>query len=243
MLLILRRREAASKDARSFVQSNEFVILGQREALASKDAPPRGKKFVRMTQSPALIETSVPARLDRLPWSRFHWLVVFALGVAWILDGLEVTLVGSLSSVLHDPRALNLGETEVGLTASAYLAGAVIGAVVFGRLTDAFGRKRLFMVTVALYLAATVASGFAFNFWSFAFFRFLTGAGIGGEYSAVNSAIQELIPARRRGQTDLIINGSYWIGAALGALGTVVVLDPKLFPVSLGWRLAFLIGG
>jgi MFS family permease len=191
----------------------------------------------------AVIETRVPARLDRLPWSRFHWLVVAALGVAWILDGLEVTLVGSLSSVLRDPRALNLTETEVGLSASAYLAGAVIGAVVFGRLTDAFGRKRLFTVTVVLYLAATVASGCAFNFWSFALCRFLTGAGIGGEYSAVNSAIQELIPARRRGQTDLIINGSYWVGAALGAFGTVVVLDPKLFPVSLGWRLAFLIGG
>jgi MFS family permease len=190
----------------------------------------------------AIVETNVPARLDRLPWSRFHWLVVGALGVAWILDGLEVTLVGSLSSAIRDRHALGLSETQVGLTASAYLAGAVIGALIFGRLTDALGRKRLFTATVILYLVATAASGMAWNLWSFAAFRFLTGAGIGGEYAAVNSAVQELIPARRRGYTDLVVNGSYWIGAALGALGSVVVLAPGVFPPGVGWRAAFLIG-
>jgi MFS family permease len=190
-----------------------------------------------------IIETNAPARLDRLPWSRFHWLVVGALGTAWILDGLEVTLVGALSGALTDHRALGLSESQVGLSASAYLVGAVLGAVGFGRLSDAFGRKRLFMLTVGLYLAATVASGLSWNFASFLVFRALTGAGIGGEYSAINSAVQELIPARRRGVTDLTINGSYWVGAALGALGSVVVLDPRLLPIALGWRVAFLIGG
>jgi MFS family permease len=189
-----------------------------------------------------IIETNVPARLDALPWSRFHWLVAGALGVAWILDGLEVTLVGSLSSALRDPHALALTEAQVGLMASAYLVGAVVGAVVFGRLTDHFGRRRLFTLTVALYLLATAASGLAWNLPSFMVFRCLTGAGIGGEYAAVNSAVQELIPARRRGFTDLVINGSYWIGAALGAVGSVAALDPRLFPPGLGWRLAFLIG-
>ena len=196
-----------------------------------------------MQSSTNVIETNVPARLDRLRWSRFHWLVVTALGVAWILDGLEVTLVGSLSAAIRDPHALGLSEPQVGLSASAYLVGAVLGAVVFGRLTDSFGRRRLFTLTVALYLLATIASGLAWNFTSFMVFRCLTGAGIGGEYAAVNSAVQELIPARRRGVTDLIINGSYWIGAALGALGSVVALDPRFFPPGLGWRAAFLIGG
>jgi MFS family permease len=189
-----------------------------------------------------IIETNAPARLDRLAWSRFHWLVIGALGTAWILDGLEVTLVGALSAALRDRRALGLDEAQIGLTASAYLVGAILGAVGFGRLADAFGRKRLFLVTVGLYLAATAASGLSWSFTSFLFFRFLTGAGIGGEYSAINSAIQELIPARRRGATDLVINGSYWIGAAMGALGTVVLLNPHVLPVEYGWRAAFFIG-
>ena len=189
-----------------------------------------------------IIETNAPARLDRLPWSRFHWLVVGALGTAWILDGLEVTLVGALSARLMDHQALGLTETQVGLSASAYLVGAVLGAVGFGRLSDAYGRKRLFLITVGLYLAATVASGLSWNLASFLVFRFLTGAGIGGEYSAINSAIQELIPARRRGFTDLVVNGSYWIGAALGSLGSVVVLNPHILPVNIGWRVAFLVG-
>jgi len=187
--------------------------------------------------------TQVPARLDRLPWSRFHWLVVVALGVTWILDGLEVTLVGSLAPAIAAPGALNLSDTQIGLTGSAYIAGAVLGALVFGRLTDTFGRRRLFTITVGVYLVATIATGFAWDFWSFMLFRFITGAGIGGEYGAVNSAIQELIPARRRGYTDLAINGSFWVGAALGAMGSLVVLDPNVISQEIGWRLAFVIGG
>lgn len=187
--------------------------------------------------------TDIPARLDRLPFSRFHWLVVIALGVTWILDGLEVTLVGSLSPAIAGPDGLNLTAQQIGWTASAYILGAVIGAVVFGRLTDAYGRKRLFTITVLVYMVATVLSGFAWDYWSFLLFRFLTGAGIGGEYGAINSAIDELIPARRRGQTALAINGSFWIGAALGAMGSLVVLDPDVVDQALGWRLAFIIGG
>jgi MFS family permease len=187
--------------------------------------------------------TDVPARLDRLPWSRFHWLVVAALGVTWILDGLEVTLVGALSPAIRSAQALNLTEQQIGLTGSAYILGAVLGALVFGRLTDTLGRRKLFTITVGVYLVATILTGFSWNFWSFMLFRFLTGAGIGGEYGAVNSAIQELIPARRRGYTDLAINGSFWVGAALGALGSLVVLNPDLVPQAWGWRLAFVIGG
>lgn len=195
------------------------------------------------SETPAVFTTDVPARLDRLPWSRFHWLVVFALGVTWILDGLEVTLVSSLSGVLGDPRALGLSPGQIGEAASIYLLGEVAGALIFGRLTDSLGRKRLFTVTVGLYFVATVASGLSWNMASFAVFRFLTGAGIGGECAAVNSAVQELIPARRRGATDLFINGSYWVGAGLAALGSVVLLDERIVPAQLGWRLAFLIGG
>ncbi len=195
------------------------------------------------SETPGVFTTDVPARLDRLPWSRFHWLVVCALGVTWILDGLEVTLVSSLSGALKGPRALGLSDAEIGLAASIYLTGAVLGALVFGRLTDSLGRKRLFTVTVGLYFAATVLTGFSWNLTSFALFRFLTGAGIGGECAAVNSAVQELIPARRRGYTDLAINGSYWLGAGLAALGSVALLDERLVPPWLGWRLGFLIGG
>jgi MFS family permease len=187
-------------------------------------------------------ETDVPARLDRLPWLRFHWLVVAALGITWILDGLEVTLVGSLADALRH-SSLHLSATQIGLAASWYLVGAVTGALVFGDLTDRFGRKTLFTVTLGVYLLATIATGLSWDFWSFAFFRALTGAGIGGEYAAINSAIQEFVPARYRGRTDLAVNGSFWVGAAAGALGSVVVLDPALVPQSLGWRLAFVIGG
>jgi MFS family permease len=188
-------------------------------------------------------ETDVPARLDRLPFARFHWLVVAALGITWILDGLEVTLVGSLAPAIAKPAALGLTSREIGLTGSAYVLGAVIGSIVFGRLTDRLGRRKLFTVTVGLYMAATIATGFSWNFGSFVLFRFLTGAGIGGEYGAVNSAIQELIPARRRGYTDLAVNGSFWLGAALGAAGSLVVLDPAIVPQAWGWRLAFIVGG
>jgi MFS family permease len=190
-----------------------------------------------------IFETDVPARLDRLPWSRFHWLVVIALGITWILDGLEVTLVGSLSAAISESPTLRLAPGQIGFAASAYLGGAVAGALFFGWLTDRLGRKKLFTLTVLIYLVATIASGFAWNFWSFALFRFITGAGIGGEYAAVNATIQELIPARRRGFTDIVINGSFWIGAALGALGSLVALNPDIVPTESGWRGAFIIGG
>jgi len=188
------------------------------------------------------IESYVPARLDRMPWSRWHWLIVVSLGATWILDGLEVTLAGSLGGILTRHETLGLTDTEVGATATCYLAGAVIGALVFGYGTDRFGRKKLFFITVAVYLIGTALSAFSWNFASYAFFRALTGAGIGGEYAAINSAIDELIPARVRGRVDLMINGSYWVGAALGSGATVVLLDPNRFPISLGWRFAFAIG-
>ncbi len=190
-----------------------------------------------MASSPIL--TDVPQRLDRLPWSAFHRLVVVALGVTWILDGLEVTLAGSVAAALQTSPRLHLSAEQVGLTGSAYLIGAVLGSLFFGHLTDRLGRKKLFSVTLGVYLVATAATAFSWNFESFLFFRFLTGAGIGGEYSAINSAIQELIPARLRGRTDLAINGSFWLGAAAGALLSVPLLDPDLFGPDLGWRLAF----
>jgi len=191
----------------------------------------------------AVFETDVPARLDRLPWSGFHWLVICALGIAWILDGLEVTIVGSLSGALAESPVLHLTGEQVGAAASAYLIGAVAGALFFGWLTDRLGRKKLFSITVLIYLLATIACGLAWNFWSFALFRLLTGAGIGGEYAAVNATIQELIPARRRGFTDLVVNGSFWVGAAIGAAGALLVLDPNMMPAEYGWRFAFIIGG
>lgn len=166
-----------------------------------------------------------------------------ALGITWILDGLEVTIVGSLSGAISSPHALGLSAAQVGLAGSAYVAGAVVGALFFGHLTDRLGRKPLFSVTVGVYLVATILTGLSWNFFTFALFRFFTGAGIGGEYSAINSAIQEFTPARRRGQVDLVINGSFWVGAALGALGSVIVLNPKFFAPDVGWRLAFVIGG
>jgi MFS family permease len=190
----------------------------------------------------AVVETDIPARLDRLPWGRFHTLVVAALGITWILDGLEVTLAGAVAGALRSSPVLQLSSADVGLAASAYVAGAVVGAIFFGWLTDRLGRKRLFFVTLGFYLVATAATAFSWNFWSFALFRFLTGAGIGGEYAAINSTIQELVPARVRGWTDLVINGSFWVGAAAGAAGTVVLLNPALLPVDTGWRAGFAIG-
>jgi MFS family permease len=195
-----------------------------------------------MSSANAEIETDIPARLDRLPWSRFHTLVVIALGITWILDGLEVTLAGSLSGALQQSPVLHFSEVEIGLVTTAYLIGAVAGAFLFGYATDRFGRKKLFMVTLGLYLTATAATALSWNFASFALFRALTGAGIGGEYAAINSAIQELVPARFRGRTDLAINGSFWVGAAIGALGAVVFLKPGVLPPDWGWRAAFGIG-
>jgi MFS family permease len=190
----------------------------------------------------AVAETDIPARLDRLPWGRFHTLVVAALGITWILDGLEVTLAGSVAAALRASPVLRFTSQDIGFAASAYLAGAVLGAVFFGWLTDRLGRKKLFFITLAVYLVATAATAFSWDLWSFALFRFLTGAGIGGEYAAINSAIQELIPARVRGWTDLVINGSFWVGAAVGAAGSIVLLDPALLPLDIGWRVAFAIG-
>jgi len=195
-----------------------------------------------LTPSSAIVETDTPARLDRLPWGRFHTLVVVALGITWILDGLEVTLAGALSGALKESPTLRFSNADVGLAGSAYLTGAVLGAVFFGWLTDRLGRKKLFFVTVVVYLVATAATALSWNAWSFALFRFFTGAGIGGEYAAINSTIQELTPARVRGWTDLVINGSFWVGAAMGAGGSIVLLDPAVFSVDIGWRLAFLIG-
>jgi MFS family permease len=189
-----------------------------------------------------IVETDIPARLDRLPWGRFHTLVVAALGITWILDGLEVTLAGSLAGALKQSPVLHFSNSDIGLASSVYLAGAVLGALLFGWLTDRLGRKKLFFVTLAVYLLATAATATSWNIASFALFRFLTGAGIGGEYAAINSTIQELIPARVRGWSDLVINGSFWIGAALGALGSLVLLDPAVIDPEIGWRLAFLIG-
>src|SRR6188472_2018494 len=161
------------------------------------------------------IETKVPGRLDRLPWSRFHWMVVIGLGTVWILDGLEVTIVGSIGERLTEKGSgLALDASQIGTAAAFYVAGACIGALFFGQLTDRFGRKKLFLVTLGVYIAATIATAFAFAPWYLYMTRFFTGAGIGGEYAAINSAIDELIPARVRGRVDLIINGSYWVGAA-----------------------------
>lgn len=177
-----------------------------------------------------------------MPWGRFHSLVVAALGITWILDGLEVTLAGALSGALKQSPILQFSNTDIGLAGSAYLAGAVLGALFFGWLTDRLGRKKLFFITLSVYLLATAATATSWNLASFALFRFFTGAGIGGEYAAINSTIQELIPARVRGWTDLVINGSFWVGAALGALGSIVLLDPAVINPEHGWRLAFLIG-
>jgi MFS family permease len=190
----------------------------------------------------AEVETDIPSRLDALPFGRFHLLVIVALGITWILDGLEVTLAGTLSGELTQRSALGLTSSQVGLAGSSYLCGAVLGAFGFGWLTDRWGRKKLFTITLAVYLAATAATGLSWDAWSYIFFRFLTGAGIGGEYAAVNSTIQELIPARFRGWTDLLINGSFWIGAAMAAGGSTVLLDPHVVDPAFGWRLAFLIG-
>jgi len=189
-----------------------------------------------------IIESDVPGRLDRLPWSRWHLFVVIALGITWVLDGLEVTLAGSLGGILKDPRTLGLTDVQVGATATTYLLGAVLGALVLGYSTDLWGRKKLFYLTLIIYLSGTALSAFAWNFWSYAFFRFITGIGIGGEYAAINSAIDELMPARLRGRIDLAINSSYWFGAAFGSGAIYWLLDPRFVPLQYGWRFAFGIG-
>ncbi len=190
------------------------------------------------------ITTSVPARLDRLPWSRWHWMIVIGLGTVWILDGLEVTVVGNIASRLSEPGSgLRISDAQVtGLAAALYVAGSCSGALFFGWLTDRFGRKRLFMVTLVVYLAATALTAVSTHAWEFFLFRFITGFGIGGEYAAINSAIDELIPSKHRGRVDLIINGSFWIGAVGGSLLSIVALNTDFFAVNIGWRLTFALG-
>jgi MFS family permease len=195
-----------------------------------------------MQEQQGALRSDIPARLDCLPWSRWHWRVVLALGVAWVLDGLEVTIVGSIASVLERPDTLGLTATQVGWSGSLYVGGAVLGALFFGRLADRLGRKRLFLLTLAVYMVATVATAFSVGFASFGLCRFLTGIGIGGEYAAINSAIDELIPARVRGRVSLAINGSFWVGAALGAVISLVLLDARVLGPQDGWRAGFLLG-
>jgi MFS family permease len=196
-----------------------------------------------MSSQATTIETRIPARLDRLPWSRFHWMVIIGLGTVWILDGLEVTIVGSVASRLTEKGSgISITTAQIGIAAAAYVAGACLGALFFGQLTDRLGRKKLFMVSLGVYIVATVATAGAFNAWYFYAARFITGAGIGGEYAAINSAIDELIPARVRGRVDLIINGSFWVGSILGSVAAIVLLNTALLAANVGWRVSFGIG-
>lgn len=192
----------------------------------------------------ATVTTRIPARLDRLPWSGWHWMIVIGLGTVWILDGLEVTVVGNIASRLsEDGSGLPISAGQVtGIAAAMYVAGACSGALVFGWLTDRYGRKKLFLITLAVYLLATALTAVSFSVWWFFLFRFLTGFGIGGEYAAINSAIDELIPSKYRGRVDLIINGSFWLGAVAGSLLSVLALNTSIFPKDVGWRLTFALG-
>src|SRR3954468_12633149 len=224
--------------------------------------PAPGEGGRRMATHPATlktIETNIPARMDRLPWSRWHWMVVIGLGTVWVLDGLAVTIVGAIGGRLSEPGSgvgvsgpaggaiggrlsdpgsgLELSAAQVGAAGSAYIVGACLGALYFGRLADKIGRKRLFMLTLAIFLAGSVLTAFSTTFMWFLACRFITGAGVGGEYSAIHSAVDELIPARVRGAVDLTIGGSYWIGTILGSLASLILLDQNLFPIDIGWRL------
>jgi MFS family permease len=228
----------SDRESRTFApERGEMASLSNSEFRATP-VPGSGS----MSGKERIIETDIPARLDALYWSGFHTRVVTALGITWILDGLEVTLAGALSGALKSDVHLHFSNFDVGLANSAYLAGAVLGALGFGWLTDRIGRKKLFFITLALYLTATAATALSWSVASYALFRFLTGAGIGGEYTAINSTIQELVPARYRGWTDLIINGSFWLGAALGAVAAIVLLDPAVIAPEYGWRLAYFTG-
>jgi len=189
-----------------------------------------------------IVETNIPARMDRLPWSGWHRKIIMALGTSWMLDGLQVTLAGSLAGILEDKKTLGLTDPQVAEGATAYLAGAVTGAVLFGYLTDRLGRRKLFLVTLSVYSLATLATALAWNFSSFTLFRFITGLGIGGEYAAINSAVDELIPGKIRGTVDLVVNATFWVGAALGSLASTLLMKGDFLPVNMGWRVAFSVG-
>ncbi|WP_242112768.1 MFS transporter [Luteimonas aquatica] len=191
---------------------------------------------------PQVFDTDLTARLDRLPWGRFHTLLVLALGITWLLDGLEVTLAGAVAGALKESPVLRLSSSDITLAGAVYIAGAVLGALFFGWLADRIGRRKLFFITLAVYIVATAATAFSWNLWSFLLFRFFTGAGIGGEYSAINSTVQEFTPPRYRGWVDLAINGTFWVGAAIGAVGAIYMLNPDIVGGELGWRLCFGIG-
>lgn len=197
---------------------------------------------VAATGSSGPIRSLVPARMDRLPWTRFHWLVVIGLGVSWILDGLEIQIASTVGTVLQSRQTLNLTTGDVGSLGSIYLLGEVVGALVFGRITDMIGRKKMFVACLGLYLVASGLGGLTFNLWSLLIFRFLAGMGIGGEYTAINSAIDELIPSHYRGRVDIAVNGTYWAGAMIGAVSSIFLLDPRLLPINVGWRIGFFIG-
>ena len=197
---------------------------------------------MRASVAAKLIESDLPFRLDRLPWSRWHWTIVVGLGITWILDGLEVTIVGNIAPTLKSAHGLGLSDVQFTAAASAYLVGAALGALFFGYLTDIFGRKRLFLITLTWYLIVTLATAFAWDFASFIALRALTGFGLGGEYAAINSAIDELIPAKRRGAVDLGINATWWLGTIVGSLGTLVLLDARIVDQHYGWRIAFAMG-
>jgi MFS family permease len=199
-----------------------------------------------MTQPEAEpIRSTIPARIDRLPWSPFFTRMIIALGVAWILDGLEITIASTVASTFTDKDVLGLSSGEVGFIATVYLLGEVCGALFFGRLSDRLGRKNLFMVTLGIYLfgsgltALTFGSGpgwVAFLYLT----RFIAGVGIGGEYAAINSAIDEMMPARFRGRVDIAVNGTYWAGALLATVAQLIFLND--LPKDVGWRLGFLLG-
>lgn len=188
------------------------------------------------------VETDVPARMDRLPWSGWHRKIIVALGTSWMLDGLQVTLAGSLAGILENKKTLGLSDPQVAEGATGYLAGAVTGAILFGYLTDRLGRRKLFLVTLSIYSLATLATALSWNFLSFFLFRFITGLGIGGEYAAINSAVDELIPGKVRGTVDLVVNATFWVGAAVGSVASVLLMHGHLVGVNLGWRFAFAVG-